>query len=369
MCQFHKNVAVMVADDPLRNSIVLCALARYWIDRHLPTMAHLDGYSDYEMATPAAVAALQNSGMVRDLTVIADFRQSGIPVLRRAVDKVVNDLDLTLYSLRLSSSALVRTKTLNNMMVSLYDGNPAEGLTVKTSIDNAKYDPMRRAVELFFQQPGVEKTLESVIDGMIAEMMLAAQGKINPSLMRIYTHLPQDLRTSFGACSMHAGGAHAVFCFGVPAAAAAAGATTSHAVMGGLMFAAAPVAASVFNAAADWYRGYDFSWKKMLATAGAALAVAGAINYAQHGGDHMDSAKAGAFYQLDPKIQKVEIAAAQTLYHRLPSTLREQLDDRARAEKLSPALYLIFCGGDDLSREIAAFAHQARDGQKALAPR
>lgn len=368
MCQFHKNVAAMVADDPLRNSIILCALARYWIDRHLPTMGHLDGYSDYEMATPAAVMALHNSGMERDLATIASFRQTAIPLLRRAVDRVVHDLDLTLHSLHLSTSTLVRTKTVSNMMVSLYDGNPAEGLTVKSTLGNTKYEPMRRAVELFFQQPGVEKTLEPVIDGMIAEMMLAAQGKINPSLMRIYTHLPQDLRTSFGACSMHAGGAHAVLCFGVPAVAGAAGATTSHAVMGGLMFAAAPVAASAFNAAVDWYRGYDFSWKKMMATAVAALAVAGAINAVQHNDDHMDSAKAKAFYQLDPKIQKVEMDAAQSLYQRLPSGLRARLDDRAEAENLAPALYLIFCGGDDLSRDIAAFERQAQAGQKALAP-
>lgn len=61
MCKFHKDVAMSVATSPVTGqfdtvcySLTLRASAKFWVNKYMPDMGHLDGYSPYELSSDAA---------------------------------------------------------------------------------------------------------------------------------------------------------------------------------------------------------------------------------------------------------------------------------------------------------------------------
>lgn len=368
MCKFHKDVAIQIATgadnifDPVRYSIIMCALSRYWIDLYMPEVDYLDGYSVYEMATPRAVAALRKSETIntisQDVEGVISHAAANAPQLRKALDQVILEQELTSKTLNLPKRPLNNLKALSEISADIYEGDPAEGLNVKAAVNNPAHEPMRRAVSSLFDKDGFEPVLRTMIAGSFARLMTEAQSRVNPVLLKAYDNLPYGLRTSFASCALHGGGGsigtHAL-CLMMPAAVGAVG------------MVASPIIAIGIDRALEWHQGNSFSWKRSASVASFSLAIAFGIN-ALWPHDHLNTVQAKEFNHKQKDDQDVILVSFRREYEALPDALRQRVNEQAAKKNISPEMYLAICdGSDSLGKEITAFQDSQKNDQSSWA--
>lgn len=373
MCKFHKDVAIDVATNPvsgvlcpLRYSITLCALAKFWVDKYMPDMGHLDGYSNYEMSTAATRHSFALSDLEKDPRKVHDGQAERIIFLRGAVDKVIADLGLTPQLLNLPKSPDTSPRFLDQVMLGMYDGEPQHELTIKASVDNPKHEPLRHVVEHIYKISGYGHAVEQSLRSNISALVLDAPHKINPHLLSAYNRFPQGLRTAFGSCSLHGGGgalAHVVVCGGLNSAIGG----FSGVFMNAAMYAVGPAVALASTYAVERYRLNDFNpYKYVLPVALSLGAAFGVSQFLPH--EHSADPKMGWFYNFSPAQRHDELQRQYQRYLGLSESLRQDVDKESARQDMTVAMFmtsLSVCGGD-LTPRIAAYERESQ--QQTLTP-
>lgn len=297
MCKFHKDVAREIATDPttgtfdpLAYSIGLSALAKFWIDRYMPDMSDCDGYSNYEMASLRGVRAFDRSGLSSNLQDIENFKTTTIGSVRDALASVISENGLTLEKLNLPKNPVRNSRFLDQAMCEIYQGDPAIGLELRSSVDKAEQEPLRLAVEKLTSQPGIDVLLQKLQEGSFGRLFTEAKEKVNPTLLSAYEKIPSGLTKTFRNCAMCAGSgtggalvSHAG-CVLVPVFAGASGSALSAQLMSA-MLVTSPVIAGGVTAGIDRLQHKGFSFLKVGASAALGLAIATGVN-AYGGHDH-----------------------------------------------------------------------------------
>lgn len=314
MCKFHKDVAMAVATDPvyktvdpLRYSITLCALAKFWIDKYMPDMGYQDGYSNYELSTSAAQSAFQNSDLEQNPDKARAGQDDRVAFLRTAVDRIINEMELTPSQLFLPKKPDQSPRFLNSVMLDIYEGDPSEEweLKAESAVSNKKHKPLRNILERMFEIDGYTQVIEDSLKSSISNLFLQAPDRVDPNLLKAYDHLPTGLRTSFGSCSLHGGGgalAHLVVCGGLNAFIGG----FSGVFMKAAMYGVAPVVALTTTYAVEKYKYNDFNPYKYILPVVISLAAASGISqFMQHDHDAaQDQSHQGHVMMAAPQLKQ-----------------------------------------------------------------
>lgn len=372
MCKFHQDVARAIATDPttgqidpLLHSLAMTATARFWIRRYIPSMADLDGYSNYEMARIDAARALKDSGLDTDVIEIDRREKEYAPQLRRIIIDIIKQQDLNHKKLGLPENYFLRQPALDNAMVSIYEGDPAKALYVKKTLEAPRFEQIRCAMEAFYDVPGIAEKMERMVKDSIARRMVLAQSAVNPQFLEYYEVMPKPLRTAFSGCAMHGAGVplavHGVTC-GLPLLAGGG----SGLMLSGLAASfGVPAIAAALDSAITHLSGRDISVSRaaiVFATAvGISTGAAAAIEYAlPH--EHLSSDKIQVLESLTKEQRNVFLSGSRNTYQRLPPELRERVDEAAAKEGVTPDIYLYGCDfSDELGQAVMAEIRKWKD--------
>lgn len=383
MCKFHQQVANAIAEDPatgkvdtLRYSIALTALSRYWLERRLPGMDYLSGFSNFELAVPAVQSALSMSGMETDLPAIAARRIGYATDVRAELDDLIEKNALSLQTLNLPQNPLSFKRPLNLMIASLFEGDPAKPLTLVSKAADPKHEPMRRAIAGLLSRPAVAEKLEQMLDDSVAELITRAPGATNGRLQSIYNSFPRGLRTAFGECAAHGGGGAVLGHAGCAGAMLLSGGAAAS-VMGPAMYIASPAIA----AGLDYY----FNWRVAKVPSFARLAAVGVISVGVAAGvnrllphdheagahTHMSSEKAIWFESLPKPLQAEYLGGERAKFLRLTPALQNAVREESARENITPELFLLTCGGEnEVSQKVSDYLRSQRaDAPQNLAVR
>jgi hypothetical protein len=362
MCKFHKDVAVAVAThpesgkfDPVVYSITLCALAKFWVDKYMPDMGYLDGYSYYEMATPVAKEQFSASGLETYLQEQGEGAPERISFLRRVTERIIIGRGLTLESLNLPKHPDSSPRFLDKVMLDIYEGDPQNTLSLKAEAGQPLYEPMRQVLEAIYRIPNYEQAIEGSLKASIATLFIQAPENVSPAWLDLYRRFPVGLRTSFASCSLHSGGgvvAHAVLCGGLNTA--IGGLSTT--VMNSAMYAVAPVVAVGTTIAVEKYRLNDFNPYKLIVPVVLSLSAAFAVSkFLPH--QHSDDPKMVQFYGLNVEQRHTELQRQYQRYLNLSPELRHSVEKEAKNQEMTISMFMVslnICGGD-LTPRIQAY--------------
>ena len=354
MCKLHKDVAIVVAKnlntgeiDPLIYSITLCALAKFWIDKYIPDMSHIDGYSDYEMSTPDARKLYHLSGLEQEVAQIKAEKSDRKGFLRQAAEQIITEQRLTLVNLHLPKNPETSPRFLDKVMLDIYEGDPRQELSLKPVAGKPEFEPMRRVIETIYQNPSYQQALENSLKLSISNLFTNAPNNISPDLLKLYSCFSVGLRTSFASCSLHSGGGvmtHAVVCGGLNTA--IGGLSTT--LMNTAMYAVAPVVAVGTTYAVEKYRMNDFNPYKFIVPVVLSLSAAFAVSkFLPH--EHSADPKMASFYGLNPQQRQVELQSQYKRYLNLSIGLRSEIEKEAKRQDMSISMFMAslnVCGGD-----------------------
>lgn len=346
--------------DPLRYSITLCALAKYWIDKYMPDMGYQDGYSNYEMSTKAAQTAFTHSGLEQNLDKARDGQNERITFLRQVVDNIITDMGLTPSALHLPKHPHTSPHFLDSVMLNIYEGDPKIEWELKSdeAVDNKKHKPLHNVLEHIFAVEGYKEAIEGSLKSSISNLFIQAPSLVNPRLLRTYDCLPTGLRTAFGSCSLHGGGGaltHLVVCGGLNSVIGGFSGVFMNAAMWGI----APAVALATTYAEEKYRYNDFNPYKYILPVAISLGVAfGASRFLPH--EHSTDSKLQWFYGAN-MIERHKLLEQQTIrFNKLSPDLKRDLVDRSGEQKMTKEMFLLFldtCGGD-LTPKIMAYERE-----------
>ncbi len=377
MCKFHKDVAIAVATDPvsgsvdpLRYSITLCALAKYWIDKYMPTQGYQDGYSNYEMSTSAARNAFTNSGLKQNLDKARAGQPERITFLRSAVDGVIARMGLTPSQLFLPKRPEKSPHFLDSVMLNIYEGNPKIEWQLKDdeSVENKKHKPLRTVLERMFEIEGYKEEIEESLKSSISNLFIQAPSLVNPLLLGAYNRLPTGLRTAFGSCSLHGGGGaltHLVVCGGLNSAIGG----FSGVFMNAAMWGVAPAVALATTYAEEKYRFNDFNPYKYIMPVAISLAAAfGVSKFLPH--EHSADEKMSWFYGMSAEQRYAELGRQHERYLKLSPSLRQEVEEESSRQDMTVSMFmtsLAVCGGE-LTPKIIAYErdHNGKAPDRAL---
>lgn len=367
MCKFHKDVAMAVATDPvsgsidpLRYSITLCALAKYWIDKYMPDMGYQDGYSNYEMSTKAAKAAFTHSGLEQNLDKARAGQSERITFLRGAVDGIIAEMGLTPSQLFLPKYPEKSPHFLDSVMLNIYEGDPKIEWQLKEddALENKKHKPLRNVLERIFAGEGYKAAIEESLKSSISNLFIQAPSRVNQHLLAAYDCLPTGLRTAFGSCSLHGGGGaltHLVVCGGFNSAIGG----FSGAFMNAAMWGVAPAVALATTYAEEKYRFNDFNpYKYVLPVAISLAAAAGVSRFLPH--EHSTEQKMSWFYSMNAEQRYIELGHQHERYSRLPPALRQEVDKESARQNMTVSMFMVsldVCGGE-LTPKIIAYERE-----------
>lgn len=367
MCKFHKYVAMAVATDPvsgsidpLRYSITLCALAKYWIDKYMPTMGYQDGYSNYEMSTVAARSAFENSGLEQNLEKAREGQAERVDFLRSCVDAVIQGMGLTPSALYLPKRPDKAPHFLDSVMLNIYEGDPKIEWELKdeAAVLNAKHKPLRNVLEQIFEIDGYKEAIEDSLKSSVSNLFIQAPKQVNPHLLKAYDHLPTGFRTAFGSCSLHGGGGaltHLVVCGGLNSAIGG----FSGAFMNAAMWGVAPAVALATTYAEERYRFNDFNPYKYVLPVAISLGVAfGVSKFMPH--EHSQNERMSWFYGMTPEQRYSELGRQHERYLRLSPELRQEVDLESSRQNMTVSMFMVsldVCGGE-LTPKISAYERQ-----------
>ncbi len=372
MCKFHKDVAIAVATDPvtgavdpLRYSITLVALAKFWVDKYMPDMGHQDGYSNYEMSSAAAQTSFRQSGLEQHLDKAREGQADRVLFLRHAANQIIAEMGLTPESLYLPERPDTAPRFLNTVMLGIYEGNPQIEWMVKDSVENKKHKPLRDAVARIFEIQGYTETIEESLKSSISNLFIQAPHHVKPKLLAAYDKFPSGLRTAFASCSLHSGGgalAHAVVCGGLNTAIGGLSGT----LMNTAMYAVAPVVAVGTTWAVERYQLSDFNPYKYILPVAMSLSAAFAIStILPH--EHSADPKMAMFYSLNAQQRYQELDKQYQRYSRLSPELRQGVEQESERQSMTIPMFMVsldICGGQ-LTPRIRAYERLAQsDAQK-----
>jgi|GEM_PF-3223036 len=354
MCKFHQDVAFAVAKNPITGeqnmiqyALVINALAKFWINKYMPDMSHLDGISNYEMATQAAQASFRRSDIQSNSTITQSQRDLYLHQIRVAVDEVIGLQSLSLAKLNLPQNPLRNAYAINQMMVDVYEGDPEVELSIRDEIKNKKFIPMADALRQLFLQPEFAEKLEALLKNNISTLMVPAPQIINQNILAVYESLPRNLRMAFSSCSLHGGGgalAHIIVCGGLNVTIGG----FSGAFMNAAMYAIAPTVAVTTTYAVEKYRANGFNpYKYILPIAISLSAAFGVSKILPH--EHSADPRMGWFYSLDTSGRHNQLQKDYQRYLELPSDLRKEVDREASNLKMTVSMFMTsldVCGGD-----------------------
>jgi hypothetical protein len=145
---------------------------------------------------------LKQSGLETDIDTILHYRYAHIEEVRSAVRHVAAQ-----FVFDLPENAYKRQKFLDDAYLHVYEGDPKGDwrVTDKVAVDK-RYEPLRRAAKALFAIPGIDRHLETIITGKIAEVFIEARKTANPTLLKIYEGLPPKIQDQFRQCAACAGG-------------------------------------------------------------------------------------------------------------------------------------------------------------------
>lgn len=373
MCKLHKDVAIAVAKDPITSaidpiiySITICALAKFWIDKYMPDMSHIDGYSDYEMSVPSAQQSFLESGLETHIERAREGQLERISFLREASTKIIKDYALTPQSLHLPKHPDKSPRFLDQVMLDVYEGIPSEGLCLKEKSGHHKYEPLRAAIEMIYQVPNYGSVLETALKSSISNLFINAPQNTNPEVIKIYDKIPIKLRTSFGSCSLHSGGgvlAHAAICGGLNTAIGG----FSGAFMNAAMYAVAPVVAVGTTYAVEKYRMNDFNPYKYIVPVVLSLGAAFAVSkFLPH--EHSADPKMSMFYALNAEQRHGELQRQYQRYLSLSSELRQAVEKESKRQDMTIAMFMVsleVCS-PSLTSLITAYERRVRINQSEI---
>lgn len=363
MCKFHKDVAMSVATSPVTGqfdtvcySLTLCALAKFWVNKYMPDMGHLDGYSPYELSSDAAQKSFAESGLGQEGDEIPDGLHDRI---RNMIGDYITRHPVNHKSLNLPQAPHHNPRFLDVVTMSIYEGEVADGLTVKSSVDNARHEPLRAAIEGLYKEAGFAEMIEAALKESICALFADAPRQVNPQLLSVYNRLPTGLRTAFGSCSLHGGGgalAHVVVCgtlnMGIGG--------FSGAFLNAAMYGIAPAVAMGTTYVVEKYRMNDFNpYKYILPMALSLGAAFGAARFLPH--EHSTDPRMQWFYGFTPVQRHQQLQVDYQRYLRLPQQLRDEVDKEASRQKMTVAMFMTsleVCGGD-LTPQIKAFEEKS----------
>lgn len=367
MCKFHKDVAIAVATDPhtgsvdpLRYSVTLCAIAKFWIDKYMPDMGYQDGYSNYEMSSKTARQSFENSGLEKDLLRAREGQPDRVEFLRSVADKVIAEMKLTAGSLHLPKRPDKSPHFLDSVMLGIFEGDPQIELVLKKGSDvpNEKHKPLRDVMERLYQEDGYKDALEASLKSSVANLFIQAPELINPQLLKAYDHLPTGFRTAFGSCSLHGGGGaltHLVVCGGLNSAIGG----FSGAFMNAAMWGVAPAVALATTYAEEKYRYNDFNPYKYILPVAISLAAAfGVSRFLPH--EHSDSERMRWFYSMNAEQRFDELGRQHARFLRLSQPLQKEVELEAARQSMTIPMFMVslnVCGGN-LVPKIAAYEMQ-----------
>lgn len=364
MCKFHKDVAMAVATDPvtgsvdpLRYSITLCALAKYWIDKYMPDMGYQDGYSNYEMSTSAARTAFAHSGLEQNLRTAREGQAERIEFLRTSVDTVIEQMGLTPDALHLPKKPHKSPRFLDSVMLNIYEGDPKIEWELKDDEDvsNEKHKPLRHVLERIFAVEGYKDAIEASLKSSISNLFIQAPAQINSHLLKAYDNLPKGFRTAFGSCSLHGGGGaltHLAVCGGLNSAIGGFSGAFANAAMWGV----APAVALATTYAEEKYRYNDFNpYKYVLPVALSLAAAYGVSQFVPH--EHSTDPRMSWFYGMNAEQRYEELNRQHNRYLMLSPELRKEVDVESARQSMTVPMFMAsleVCGGD-LTPKIRAF--------------
>jgi hypothetical protein len=370
MCKFHKDVAMAVATDPfsgsvdpLRYSITLCALAKFWVDKYMPYMGYQDGYSNYEMSTAAAQHAFQISGLEKDIEKARAGQAERITFLRCSADTVIADLRLTRAALNLPKHPEKSPHFLDTVMMGIYEGDPTTEWELKNTsvISNKEFWPLRDALDVIYRIPGYKGAIEESLKSSISQLFLQAPHQVHHHLLTVYDKLPTGLRTAFGSCSLHGGGGaltHLVVCGGLNSAIGGFSGFFMNAAMWGI----APAVALGTTYAEEKYRLNDFNPYKYVLPVTISLAVAfGVSQFVPH--EHSTDQRMSWFYDMNAEQRHIELERQHERYFKLSPSLRQEVDRESQRQNMTVSMFMVslnVCGGR-LTPMIMAYERNQRD--------
>lgn len=362
MCKFHKDVAVAVATNPVTGefnplfySITLGAAASIWVDKYMPDMGDLDGYSDYEMSTSVAQQQFLESRLEKDPQKASAGQNERIEFLRRVTKEIVSEMGITLKDLHLPKRPDKSPRFLGMALDNLYEGDPKVGLTLKSDIEKLAHKPLRNVLERMFEIPGYQEAIENSMKSSISNLFITAPTRINKNLLKAYQYLPKGMRTAFGACSIHGGGgavAHLVVCGGLNTAIGGFAAPLANAAM----YTVAPIVASGTTLAVQKYKFKSFNpWEYGFAIAVSLGSAWAASQFLPH--EHSTDPELQWFYGASMSERNRVLSEQAIRFEKLSVELQREVLREAEKQKMTKEIFLLAlntCGGD-LTPRINAY--------------
>jgi hypothetical protein len=362
MCKFHKDVAIAVAAnpstgdiDPVRYSLTLGALSRLWINKYMPSMGHLDGYSNYELSTTEAREAFLASDLPKDVRSANDNVFERRDFVRAVIDDYIVKHQIDRASLNLPKDPYKKPAFLDGANADIYEGSPAGPRDIKLYAEKPEHEPLRRAMDELFKQDGFLEAIDGLLQTSISNLMIDAPRQVNQTRLSIYDRLPFKLRSAFGSCSLHAGGgalAHVAICGGLNVAIGGFSST----FMNAAMYAFAPAVAVGTTYGVEKFKKNNVNEYKYVLPVVLALAAAfGASKIFPH--EHSTDPRMEWFYSLNAPQRYDQLQKDYQRYLKLPEDLQRQVDEEASKQKMTPSMFMTsleVCGGD-LTPKIRAF--------------
>ena len=359
MCKFHKDVAVAVGTDfhtgvvdPVRYSLALGALARFWVNKYMPTMGHLDGYSNYELSSTKTRQAFESSGLPKDLKSANDGIFERRDFVRSVIDDYIATHQIDREFLNLPKDPYKKPQFLDDACEDIYGGDPSGPLDIKSSVQNPKHEPLRQAMEYLFKNEGFTEAIDGLLQSSIANLMIDAPHQVHQTGLSIYDRLPFRLRSAFGSCSLHAGGgalAHVVICGGLNTAIGG----FSGAFMNAAMYAVAPAVAVGTTYIVERKNSFN-EYKYVIPVVLSLAAAFGVSKFLPH--EHSSDPKMAMFYALDAQQRHAELQRQYQRYLNLSPELRQAVESEAKRQDMTVDMFMVsleVCGKDLIPRITA----------------
>jgi hypothetical protein len=364
MCNFHSDVAIEIATNPITGKIdhaakalIRVALSQYWLERYIDGAKGVTGYNPYAMATKSQQRAFEHSGLKKPFDVLAQEDRHNLALLHGALARLKHHMPIDEKSLGLPRR-MAQDAFLDYAIDHFYLGDPKAGLVLISETGRKDLKPLLKAVSEFKTILGDEAVLESLVQNRIARLYLQAPERVNQKLLDAYESLPMRVQEIGAKLSNYGGNlvlggfsglaGHAVHYGAVVGAGLASGAA------GAMNIGASVVCIAAGHALWDRVFGgrYKSNQEKWVAFA-SQTAMAGVIGLGVHfttahdhgADDHMNHHRHAWFQSLPSDVQSQMTAQIGEKLNRLPANLRADFEAEARAQRLPPTIYYLICTG------------------------
>lgn len=380
MCKFHTAVSFEAAIDPVtgelhrgHEALLRCALGNFWLERYMPEVGDIGGYSSLQMGAPHVQEIFKQSRLCKPLEQIKSEKPQAIACLRRRLKQMEEDegFDLSPKGLHIPHGiyALALDAFLDKAVEFVfYEGDPkTENFVLKNSIEEKEFEPLFLALKKFIDDNETKAALRTLIEGSMATLFIKAPQISNAWLKAAYNGLPDkgraivdytyDTGRSFWQ-GFATGGTAAIVGHGIHYS-LMAGASIGGAAAGAVGIVGSALAIGTLYGAWRKFAGGEYRPLKDhvqfagVQTAFSAVFAVGIALAMPH--NHMGGEEAMWFVALPHAMQEFEVKRARAIYGSLPNPLQERVLKRAGDIGVSMELFLLKCDGTDpVMREVYA---------------